>query len=187
MLCDVFMKYFQLLCIIDKSSTILKYGLFVIMLSSPQALQNSLFWPTSKSSCVAIHCIGNYLFLQKKKFVSSLQVPWNPIPYPNVVRYFSDNTVSKTNEDVNAIFISGIPNILLEEAGSILHAELTGHIQSEIQNFWVYSEKSLVVVKVDSGESVNRILQVCICILKFFFHSLSILADQLSSNKLPII
>ncbi|XP_021926152.1 N-acetylglucosamine-1-phosphotransferase subunits alpha/beta isoform X2 [Zootermopsis nevadensis] len=72
----------------------------------------------------------------------------------------SDSTVSKTNEDFNTVLISGIPSTLLEERRSILHADLKKHMQSNIEHLWVYSEKRLVVVKVDTAETVNRIVQL---------------------------
>lgn len=80
------------------------------------------------------------------------------------------------------MLISGIPSSLLEEAGSILKAELTRNLQSEIQNIWVFSEKKLVVIKLDSSESVSRILEVHTYTLKLFLYWLYIEVHLLSSN-----
>jgi hypothetical protein len=88
--------------------------------------------------------------------------------------FFSDSAVPKTNSDtIHAILISGIPNPLLE-AGSKLKAELSRNLQSEIQNIWVFFEQKLVVIKLDSSESVSRILQVHTYVLKLFLCCLSI-------------
>jgi hypothetical protein len=73
--------------------------------------------------------------------------------------------------------ISGIPSTLIKEAGNSLHAELTRHLQSKIQNIWVYAEKRLAVVKVDSSKSVSRILQVHTSVLKYFLYTLSMYED----------
>lgn len=83
--------------------------------------------------------------------------------YPEVILYFSDGAVPKTSGDFNAVLISGIPSTLLEGGRDILHAEMKQRLQSDIKHFWVHSEKGLVVVKVDSAESVNRIVQVHVC------------------------
>jgi hypothetical protein len=91
-------------------------------------------------------------------------IPYNFVPYLEFILYFSDSRVSKIYGDLNAILISGVPRTLLEEARSILHSELKKHFQSEIEHFWVYSEKRMIVVKIDSAESVKRILQVYIFI-----------------------
>ncbi|XP_023723250.1 N-acetylglucosamine-1-phosphotransferase subunits alpha/beta isoform X7 [Cryptotermes secundus] len=73
----------------------------------------------------------------------------------------SDSTVSKTSGDAaNTVMISGIPNTLIKEAGNSVHTELARHLQSKIQNMWVYAEKGLAVVEVESSESVSRILQL---------------------------
>jgi hypothetical protein len=92
------------------------------------------------------------------------------LTHSKFILYFSDSTISKTSGDaVNAVLISGIPSTLIKEGGNSLHAELARHLQSpKIQNIWVYAEKRLAVVKVDSSESVSRILQVHASTLKCF-------------------
>jgi hypothetical protein len=92
------------------------------------------------------------------------------LTHSKFILYFSDSTISKTSGDaVNAVLISGLPSTLIKDGGNSLHAELARHLQSsKIQNIWVYAEKRRAVIKVDSSESVSRILQVYTSALKRF-------------------
>ena len=46
------------------------------------------------------------------------------------------------------------------EAGRTVHARLTEGLQVEIQNFWLYPERRLIVVMLDSPMTVNKLMQV---------------------------
>jgi hypothetical protein len=150
---------------------------FLTKLSSHSQFGNSFFQLTSKIQlpCIILEMI---CCCKIQKSLSSLH-SWVLLTHSRVIVYFSDSTVSETSRDaVNTVLISGIPSTFIKEAGNSLHAELTRQLQSRIQNIWVYGEKRLAVVKVDSSESVGRILQVHTSTLKCFLYTLSMYEDS---------
>ncbi|KAJ4439262.1 hypothetical protein ANN_07382 [Periplaneta americana] len=78
----------------------------------------------------------------------------------NHAHWTTDSSVPSTYADSSTVIVSGLSDAVLRKTGSVLHAELTRQLQTEIQNFWVYSEKRLMVVKMDSGEAFRRSSQL---------------------------
>ncbi|PSN30009.1 hypothetical protein C0J52_28104 [Blattella germanica] len=48
---------------------------------------------------------------------------------------------------------------MMHEAGKIVHAWLTEGLQEEIHNFWLYSDKTLIVVTLNSAMAVDKVMQ----------------------------